>query len=279
MIPSLLAEFPECSRVRLCRLLNVSLSESYRKAKKEEPSLLMAIEKIVMAFLGYGYRRVHRELKAQGFETSRHHVRNLMREEGLGVRVRSRRPKSITKSALVPGSLENLLKQYEPTALGEIWVADMTLIRTGSGACYVAAILDAFSRRAVAWSLSRSPDLALALDCLEKALKKRKPVEGWIHHSDRGSTYTALGYQSMVRASGGRVSYSRPGKPTDNPQAESFFATLKKEEVRGNSYDSFLELEASLERYIDGNYNAVRMHSALGYLSPEQYEAQTGEAG
>lgn len=277
MIGSLRAEFPQVSMVQLCRILNVPRSSAYRKPKGGSDPLRSAIEKIVTTFLGYGYRRVTRELNRQGLVVGEHRVRRCMQENGLGIR--PPRGRGITRrdpKAKVP---ENLLRQYRPTQPDEIWATDMTLIRTRSGPCYLAVMEDLYSRKIVSWHLSRSPDLNLALLCLEKALKNRKPKLGWIHHSDQGSVYTAPGYQTRVRAAGGRMSMSRTATPTDNAHVESFFRTLKKEEVLGNAYSSFLELEASLEKYIQGNYNALRMHSSLGYLSPDQFETHTGEVG
>ena len=277
MMPELAAEFPQASKVQLCRLLAVSRSEAYRKDSPSKDPLLEAIEKLVTTFLGYGYRRVHRALLRQGIQASEHAVRKTMRENGL--RIRKPKPRGITKSDPKARKHDNLLRLYEPTKSNEIWVTDMTLVRTGTGPCYLAAIVDLFSRKVVSWHLSRSPDLRLALACLEKGLERRRPDEGWIHHSDQGSVYTAPAYVARVRASGGRMSMSKAATPTDNAHMESFFATLKKEEVKGNRYDSILQLEASLETYIQGNYNAHRMHTALGYLSPDQYEAQSREVG
>jgi putative transposase len=153
--------------------------------------LVKAIEAIVTTFLGYGYRRVHRALIAQGHNASRHEVRKAMRENGLGLRKPRSKSHGITKRDPLARKYENLLRKYAPTRKGEIWATDMTLIRAASGACYAAVILDLYSRKVVAWHLSRSPDLSLALACLEKALAKGAPEEGWIHHSDQGSVYTA----------------------------------------------------------------------------------------
>lgn len=277
MIPALREEFPEVSVVQLCRILKVPRASAYRKARPEADPLRAAIERIVTTFLGYGYRRVTRELNRQGIRVGEHRVRRCMQENGLGKRLP--RSRGITSKDRQAAKAANLLRQFQPTQTDEIWVTDMTLIRTRSGPCYLAVMEDLYSRKIVSWHLSRSPDLNLALHCLDKALKTRKPKLGWIHHSDQGSVYTAPGYQARVRAAGGRMSMSRTATPTDNAHVESFFRTLKKEEALGNAYASFLELETSLERYIQGNYNALRMHSSLGYLSPDQFETRTGEAG
>lgn len=277
MILALAAQYPDISKVKLCRLVGISRSELYRKEAPENRDLVSWIETLVTTFLGYGYRRVHLALLDHGHEVSQYEVRKAMREHGLGLR--KRKPLCLTRSDPRAEKFENLLRLFKPSRRDEIWVTDMTLIRTRTGPCYLAAILDLFSRKVVAWHLSRSPDLRLALVCLGRALESRRPAPGWIHHSDRGSVYTAAEYVARVRAAGGRLSMSRTATPTDNAYAESFFATLKKEEVRGNSYDSFLSLEVSLERFIDDTYNARRIHSSLGNISPDQFEAQAGEMG
>jgi len=277
MIRELAAEFPQTNKVQLCRILGISRSQVYRKEPAGKDALLSAIEKIVVTFLGYGYRRVQRELKAQGCTVGERKVRRLLRENGLNVK--GPKCKGITKRDPQADRHENLLRQYSPTQVDEIWATDMTLLKTQTGACYLAVMEDLFSRKVVAWHLSRSPDLNLAIACLEKALTTRKPAAGWIHHSDQGSVYTAPAYVAKVRAAGGRVSMSRVGKPTDNAYVESFFRTLKKEEVQGNRYDSFLEVEASIHDYIEGTYNGKRMHSGIGFLSPDQFEARTREVG
>lgn len=277
MIPDLLEEFPGTSVVSLCRLLAVSRAEVYRRPAPSADSIVPQIERIVTTLLGYGYRRVRRELVKEKLQVSEHRVRKEMRENGL--RCRRPKPKGITKKDPDALKWENLARRYEPTRTDEIWACDMTLIRTASGPCYLALMLDLYSRKAVAWHLSRSPDLKLALACLNKALERRRPDQGWIHHSDQGSVYTAPAYVQRVRSAGGRMSMSRTATPTDNAFVESFFATLKKEEVRQNHYDTFLELEASMTDYIDGKYNAIRMHSSLGHLSPDEFEAQIREVG
>ncbi len=277
MIRELRPIFPQVPIHRMCALLRVSRARVYQPVRElRRPELLLAIEGIVMTFLGYGYRRVHRELVRQGVSASLYEVRLQMRTSGL----LARRPpsKGVTRRNLRDRRYENLARELRPTAANQIWAADLTQVRTASGPVYMAALIDLFSRKVVAWHLSRRPDAELALSCLEKALQTRLPAPGWIHHSDQGSTYTAGEYVARVRAAGGRMSMSRPGKPTDNPFIESFYSTLKKEEVRPNRYSSFLEAESSLDRYVH-LYNEKRMHSSLGNISPDQFEATTGDEG
>lgn len=277
MIRALGPNFAQLSVQRMCSLLRLSRARVYQPAREVDRSeLLRAIESIVLVFLGYGYRRVHRELARRGIEASAYEVRVQMREHGL----LARRPRSrgITGRNSEHRRFWNLMRQLEPTAPDQVWVADLTQIRTASGAVYMAGLLDLYSRKVIAWRLSRNPDVKLALACLEQALQTRGPAPGWLHHSDQGSTYTAGEYVSKVRAAGGRVSMSRTGTPTLSAVMESFFRTLKVEEVRPNQYSTFLEAQSSLDLYVR-LYNEQRMHSSLGYLSPDQYEAHTAQQG
>jgi len=277
VIRELRPRFPQISVHRMCALLKVSRARVYQPpGQRDRPDLLSAMENLVTTFLGYGYRRVHRELVRRGLTVSVYEVRVQMREHCL----LARRPRSrgITKRNPKDRKFANLTRELKPTGPNQVWAADLTRIRTDSGAMYMAALIDLFSRKVVGWHVSRQPDTKLALRCLEKALASRKPAAGWVHHSDQGSTYTAGEYVSQVRAAGGRMSMSRPGRPTDNPFIESFYSTLKKEEVRPNHYSSFLEAEAGLDRYMH-IYNELRIHSSIGNVSPDQFEAQTGDGG
>lgn len=260
----------------MCSLLGVPRSLVYRGLRPRDwrSSVLKEVEKIVTTWLGYGYRRVHRELRNRGVTVGEHRVRRLMREEGLQRRPTGR-PVGVTRRRRGDPVFPNLVKGRTPMGSNEIWVADMTRIRTDSGPCYLATLVDLHSRKVVSWRISRRPDAGLALACLDAALESRRPGAGWIHHSDQGSTYTARSYVSRVLLSGGRMSMSKAGCPLENAVAESFFRTLKGEEVHLSSYQSFLELETALSRYIDGSYNSTRMHSALGYRSPDQFEASS----
>jgi putative transposase len=272
-------EFPGLSVVRMAQLLEVPRSLVYRVPVKaqEFSDVLQAIERLVVCFLGYGYRRVHRALALKGLKVGEYRTRKLMREHGL--LARRARSRGVTRASARERRLANLVKGLKATAPNQVWVADTTLVRTQTGPVYLAAILDVYSRKAISWHLSRRNDEALVSTCLAKALHARKPSSGWIHHSDQGSTYTAQGYARLIRDHGGRQSLSAPGKPRDNAYVESFFRTVKLEEVDRNHYGSFLEAEAALESYLKGNYNPLRMHSSLGYMSPDQFEAQSnGEA-
>jgi putative transposase len=239
--------------------------------------LLGRIQELAVMFLGYGYRRMHRALVAEGYVASEYGVRKLMLENGL--LARRPRSKGTTRGTSRDRRSPNLAKGLGEDGIDQIWVADTTLVRTCRGPLYLAAMMDRFSRKVVGWSLSHRNDEALVTGCLQKALERRRPPLGWVHHSDQGSTYTASGYLRLLRTYGGRCSHSAPGKPQDNAHMESFFRTLKLEEVDRNRYESFLEAQTSIATFIDELYNQRRMHSALGYMSPDQFESRhAGEA-
>jgi putative transposase len=235
--------------------------------------VVAAIEEMILTFTGYGYRRVTAQLRKDGFRVGERTVRRLMKEHSLLCQIK-RRWVATTDSDHGLRCYPNLCKGMATTGCNQLWVSDITYIRLPSGFCYLAAILDAHSRKAVAWHLSRSIDARLVLACLHKAIQTREPPAGWIHHSDRGVQYACRGYADVVLAAGGRLSMSSKACPYDNAKAESFFATLKKEEVHMESYQSFSEAELALERYIGNIYNARRLHSRLGYESPDQFEAK-----
>jgi transposase InsO family protein len=169
----------------------------------------------------------------------------------------------------------NLLRDTKAsdwTHPNRLWVADITYVRLPQGFCYAAAILDAFSRRVVGWHVSRDIDAPLVLAALEKALALRQPAPGWIHHSDRGVQYACGGYVECLVAAGAQISMSRKGCPRDNAQAESFFRTLKMEEVYLQEYRDFAHASACIGQFIEALYNRERLHSALGYLPPAEFE-------
>lgn len=256
----------------MCQLLSVPRSLVYRPVRARPVSpVLDEVQKLVVKFMGYGYRRVRIALVGKGYSVSEHHVRKLMREHGL--LARRPRSKGCTRSSTRERRCGNLVKGLVPTGVNQVWVADTTQFAAGGQRLYLAGMMDLYSRKIIGWSLSRRNDEELVRRCLEVALEARRPNLGWIHHSDQGSTYLAQGYARLVKTMGGRQSLSAPASPTENAYIESFFHTLKFEEVDRNRYESFLEAKTSIENYIE-IYNEERIHSSIGNTSPQQFESR-----
>lgn len=221
----------------------------------------------------YGYRRVAAQLRHDGLIVNHKKVMRLMKENGLSVRPRKRFV--VTTDGDHEGPIfANLAKQVSPTGPNQLWVADMTYIAVASGFVYLAAILDAWSRRVVGYAIGRRIDTRLTLSALKTAIASRQPPPGCIHHSDRGSQYAAADYRRELAKHGLKGSMGRRGNPYDNAQAESFMKTLKVEEVYLAQHKTFEEVATGLPRFIEDVYNAKRLHSALGYRSPVNYEKE-----
>ena len=271
--------FPGLPLERACQLLGVNRGSYYRIREAPRPvavdgELREAIEAVVLEFPAYGYRRVTHALQRAGWRVNHKHVLRLMREESLLCRLRRRWVKT-TDSEHGLTVYPNLLKQAGwrlLTRLDEAWVADITYIRLPGGFCYLAAILDAYSRKVVGWKLSQEIDARVVVAALEQALQARKPAPGWIHHSDQGVQYACREYVSRLEAAQARISMSGKGRPRDNAQAESFMRTLKHEEVYLQDYQHFTEAEQAIDRFIGAVYNEKRLHSSLGYRPPSEFE-------
>jgi putative transposase len=259
---------------QLCAMLAVSRSWYYAARlgqEDDETALREAIERIVLDFPGYGYRRVTKALARDGWLVNHKRVLRVMREESLLCQLK-RRWVTTTDSAHGLATFPNLLRQVTVARLNQIWVADITYIRLPHGFVYLAAILDAYSRKVIGWALSRWIDTNLTLQALDHALATRSPLPGLIHHSDRGVQYASSAYVARLADQGILGSMSGRGNPYDNAKAESFFKTLKREEVYLKDYRDIADAERQLARFIDDVYNQKRLHSALGYCPPAEFE-------
>jgi putative transposase len=230
-----------------------------------------AIEEVVEEWTAYGYRRVTRELRRRGIVANHKRVARIMREEALTPR-RIKRFLVTTDSNHALPVFPNLARDFTPTGPDQLWVADITYIRLKAAFVFLAVLLDAFSRRVVGYAVSRFLDVRVTLAALETAVASRRPAPGLIHHSDRGSQYAAKEYRDRLEVLGMKGSMGRKGNPYDNAYAESFFKTLKHEEVYAYEYETMDDVIERLPHFIDRIYNRRRLHSALGYLPPEEYE-------
>ncbi|GAC1469530.1 MAG: IS3 family transposase [Gemmatimonadaceae bacterium] len=276
MIDDAMMAFPALPLNRLCMLFGISRSGYYARQtgnarQAREIALRDAIERLVLTFPGYGYRRVTRQLQRDGWDVNHKRVLRVMREESLLCQLQKRFVVT-TNSQHSLRTYPNLLAHLALDRLNQAWVADLTYIRLPTAFVYLAAILDAYSRRCIGWALSRWIDTRLTLAALEMALSCRCPAPGLIHHSDRGVQYAASEYINRLETAGVRISMSAVGNPYDNAKAESFFKTLKYEEVYLKEYRTFEEAESNLERFIEAVYNTKRLHSSLGFLPPVEFE-------
>jgi len=271
-------EHPELAIERLCELFDVSRSWYYERGSKpesdaSETALRDEMERIILEFSGYGYRRVTHALSRQGWRVNHKHVLRIMREESLLCHLKKRFVVKTTNSrhglAVYPNRLAGLVL----TAPNQAWVADLTYIRLRSAFVYLACILDAYSRRCVGWHLSRDMTTHLTLTALRRAIAERHPPSGLIHHSDRGVPYASYDYVEQLEQIDAQISMSSVSNPYDNAKAESFFKTLQQEEVYLKEYESFADAEANLEVFIEQVYNTKRLHSSLGYRPPAEFEA------
>lgn len=265
---------------RLCRLGGLSRAGYYRRfaqcpSARQDADLRDMIQRLALAHRHYGYRRITAQLRRDGSIVNAKRVLRLMREDNLlALRAKAFVPRTTDSRhghAIVP----NLIRNLVPTGIDQIWVADITYVRLGEAFVYLAVVLDAFSRKVVGWAIDDHLEASLAVEALDMAISARNPAEhSLIHHSDRGVQYASLEYTARLAARSIAASMSRVANPYDNAKAESFMKTLKAEEVNGKAYANLDHARRDIARFIDTIYNTQRLHSALGYKPPAEFEAE-----
>jgi transposase InsO family protein len=263
---------------RMVQLSQISRAGFYRQqagvARRADPDMDLrdAIQRIALEMPSYGRPRITWELRNRGWKVNPKRVYRLMREDNL-LCVRRRKFVVTTDSAHGLRVYPNLARQMVLTDVDQLWRADITYIRLREEFVFLAVIVDAYSRRAIGWALDRSLETALPLTALRMALSRRTIGPGLVHHSDRGVQYASHEYTGLLKEHGIVISMSRKGNPWDNAACESFIKTLKYEEVYRNEYRDLTEARASIRQFLEGIYNRKRLHSALGYLPPAEFEA------
>jgi len=269
----------------MCMLAGVSRASYYRRwrrvaPRREQTQLRDVLQRLAVAHRHYGYRRLNALLRREGWAVNHKRVLRLMRTDNL---------LCLRRRAFVPAPTDsrhdwrvvpNLARGMQVTGLDQLWVADITYLRLLEEFAFLAVVIDAFSRRVVGWAVEVHLRAALAVAALQMALVTRRPQRGQlIHHSDRGVQYACAEYSALLAAHGLQPSMSRIGSPYDNAKAESFMSTLKREEVDGRAYRTAQEARRSIGSFIEEVYNRQRLHSALSYLAPADFEATVAPVG
>jgi putative transposase len=268
---------------RMCQLAQVSRAGFYRSLQEAQPveeemRVRAEIQQIALAHRRrYGYRRITAELRRRGLLVNHKRVGRLMREDNL----LAVQPQAFVVTTDADHALEvslNLASRLTLTGMNQLWVADITYIRLKREFVYLAVMLDAYSRKVVGWALERTLAVRLPIAALKYALAERHPPPGLVHHSDRGVQYASEAYVTMLRTHHMVPSMSRPANPYDNASCESFMKTLKREEIYANTYRDLEHLRVNIAAFIEQYYNRDRLHSALGYSTPEEFEQATSSA-
>ena len=268
---------------RMCTVLGVSPSGYYAWCARPiscraqaNAALLTEIRAVHTASRQtYGSPRIHAELRARGFSTSKNRVARLMRAARIRARRKTKRKVVTTDSQhRFPVAPNHLNRDFTASRPNEKWLTDITYIATAEGWLYLAVVMDLFSRRIVGWAMEASLESSLVEKAFQMAVQNRRAIQGLLHHSDRGSQYAGAPYQTLLAAQHIQVSMSRTGNCYDNAPMESFFSTLKNEHVHFQDYQNRQEAKTDIFAYIEGFYNRTRRHSSLGYLSPEEFERE-----
>lgn len=260
-------------------MIGLPRSTYYRRPKaatsaEADAPLAAAITAVRTAFPAYGYRRVTKELRRRGDHVNHKRVQRVMRTF-LAPPSRRRRPIVLAEGFVEDAAIyPNLRAGVEPSGPNQLWVADLTYVRVALRFVYLAVVLDVWSRKVVGYAVGPVLDARLPLAALDAAVESRQPVHGCIHHSDRGTQYASRRYREALTVAGLRGSMSRAGNPYDNAHAESFMKTFKHEEALLTPYLNMDDLLRRLPEYLEHTYNNRRLHSALGYLPPDEFEAQ-----
>ena len=266
------------SVIEMCEAAGFSRAGYYRFLDPEKPApaemdLRDEMQKIALEWPSYGSRRITQELKARGWDVNRKRVQRLMGEDNL-LCVTKRKFCVTTDSAHGLKVYPNRAAALTVTGIHQLWVADITYIRLQEEFVYLAVILDAYSRRVIGWHLDQRLDDSLTLTALAMALRQRTVRPGLVHHSDRGVQYASGDYTRQLKDNGIEISMSRKANPWDNAACESFMKTLKYEEVHRTEYRNLAHARAAIGEFLEKIYNDKGLHSALQYLSPNEFERQ-----